>query len=520
MPQVPVLLERMSPYELKQALAVARAEAKSRGLTSAHHTITRSPWIPPGQEYFQRLDGTPYNPTVSQAAFVHSPARFAGFFGGRGSGKTAAGAQRALLRVARGESGAIMNPDFENFRFSTWPELCQWIPWHKVHRSRQYMRLPSWEPRQAFTLPFKNGAVIVCKGLKDPEGGRGRNLNWLWYDEGGRDKTGMSWNIAIAGVRVGHNPSAWVTTTPKGRSHWLHRLFIEQEFTRQAQEVMAETETDRPLVESFHGSIGENRMNLDSTFYASMVAAYGSLGWLRDQELDGLFVEPGGNLADRTWFGIVNERPTNPPYRVRYWDLAATVKEAAGDEPDYTAGALVSWKNGEYFIEHVLAARLRWGEIKTLISQTAQIDGQTTPVIIEQEPGASGKNIIAEFQEMESLMGFAVYGHRPEGDKLVRANPWFAAASSGHIKLVRGEWNRDALDQIVEFPDGLHDDIVDAISGAFFNLSTTSMDITASVARTDRDRWSVGERDEISIDVTLHRDRDRLTTDQGQRWTI
>ena len=50
--------------------------------------------------------------------FHASPARFRLLAGGRGSGKTAAGAQEALRRIRAGQSGAVLNPDFENFKYS------------------------------------------------------------------------------------------------------------------------------------------------------------------------------------------------------------------------------------------------------------------------------------------------------------------------------------------------------------------------------------------------------------------
>jgi len=38
-------------------------------------------------------------------------------------GKSGAGAQKALFKIMNGESGLIMNPDFENLKISTWPEF-------------------------------------------------------------------------------------------------------------------------------------------------------------------------------------------------------------------------------------------------------------------------------------------------------------------------------------------------------------------------------------------------------------
>lgn len=241
-----------------------------------------SPWFP-------RDDGHVYRPGPGQAAFHRSGARFPGLFGGRGSGKTAAGAQRALQRIRQGLPGAVINPDFENFKFSTWPELKSWLPWeHMVERDR-YRGEEEWEPSQAFTLHFDSGAAVTCKGLRDPESARGPNINWLWYDEASRDKSGMGWRIAVGGVRIGPSPQAWATFTPKGMGQWTNKLFVENEVPEDVARALAELGYAGEMYAHFFASIHDNRQNLDPLFYASMLATY--TGKLREQELEGRIVQ-------------------------------------------------------------------------------------------------------------------------------------------------------------------------------------------------------------------------------------
>ena len=251
--------------------------------------------------YFPKLDGGLYSPTDEQDAFIESLARFVGFFGGRGSGKSAAGAQKAVRKIAQGFNGAVLNPDFENFKLSTWPEFREWIPWENVVPRHKYMMNPEWQPHQPFVLAFNNRVRVVCKGLKDPDSARGPNINWLWYDEPGRDKDGLAWKIAVASVRVGKNPQSWATTTPKGKFHWLYDFFIDQKIPEDALELFEKDESGRNLIEHFSGSIYDNQDNLDPGFMASMLAAYPA-GYLRNQEIYGKFVVEGGALGDTRWF--------------------------------------------------------------------------------------------------------------------------------------------------------------------------------------------------------------------------
>lgn len=467
-----------------KALALALAEAKARGLVIedfGNKAERRTPWSTDARGYFTRMDGRPYQPTFNQTGFIDSSARFAAFLGGRGSGKTAAGAQRALKRIQRGLSGAVLNPDFENFRTSTWPELRQWIPWHKVIASHRYRSSPAWLPSQSFLLAFVNGATMICKGVKDPDSARGPNLNWMWYDEGGRDRSGMGWKIAIAGVRIPPDAAAWVTTTPRGRRHWLEELFVYQQIPEEALAIMKEVAGDQQIVAMYEGSIFDNKANLDPMFFASMLAAYGR-GYLADQELYGKFVDPVGNLAQRAWFNLVDNAPV--PQRVgRFWDLAATERELAKADPDYTAGARVSLTNNQLYVEDMIERQMSWGQIKPTIIQTAKLDGIYVPIRIEQEGGAAGKNLIAEIKSWPELAGYDVDAFLPSGDKVVRANSWFGWAEMKRVNVVKAAWNDRFLSQIEAFPDVDHDDMIDAVSMAalFFGLSAlpTNQDFLA-----------------------------------------
>ena len=173
-----------------------------------------------------------------------------------------------------------------------------------------------------------------------------------------------------------------------------------------------------------------------------------------------------GNVFRREWFEIVDAAPADARC-VRFYDLAATEKRAVGHDPDYTAPGKVSLKDGIYFIEHVSRHRLRWHGIKQLIVQTAVLDGQAVIIGIEQEPGASGKLVIAEIIALPGLVGYTVRGYPAVKDKLTRANPWAAQAEAGNVKIVAGDWDiQGFLDECAMFPDGPHDDRVDTVSGA------------------------------------------------------
>jgi hypothetical protein len=46
-----------------------------------------------------------------------------------------------------------------------------------------------------------------------------------------------------------------------------------------------------------------------------------------------------------------------------------------------------------------------------------------------------------------------------------------AAAERGDVKIVRGGWNSAFFDELAMFPNGKHDDQVDALSGAYNGIN-------------------------------------------------
>lgn len=185
----------------------------------------------------------------------------------------------------------------------------------------------------------------------------------------------------------------------------------------------------------------------------------------RRQLLDGDWsARQAGSKFRREWFEIVDAAPAEAR-RARYWDLAAT-EPKPGKDPDWTAGALLAEKEGVFYIIDIRRTRQTPRHVEALIKQTAELDGRAVDVYMEQEPGSSGVNTIDHYRR-RILLGFTFRGNKTTGSKEIRANPLSAAAEAGNVKLVRGPWINDFLDEAEAFPGGSHDDQVDAASGAF-----------------------------------------------------
>ena len=182
-----------------------------------------------------------------------------------------------------------------------------------------------------------------------------------------------------------------------------------------------------------------------------------------------------GGLFKREWFMPVNVMPARLSRTVRAWDLAATKKTTSND-PDFTAGVLMSRTHDGLFIIH--GCRRFQGspmEVENAMIQQAAIDGTAVTVRMAQDPGQAGK---AQAEMMvRKLAGYAVKVERPTGDKATRAAPLASQAEAGNVRIlvtgdpVRDAWIEPFLDELCLFPAAAHDDQVDAAADALSELA-------------------------------------------------
>jgi predicted phage terminase large subunit-like protein len=158
---------------------------------------------------------------------------------------------------------------------------------------------------------------------------------------------------------------------------------------------------------------------------------------------------------------------------VRYWDKAATT-EREDPNAKYTVGVkMVRLKGNIFVITNVVRGRWSTDKREQIIRQTAVIDGESTVIVMEQEPGSGGKDSMRS--SLRNLIG---YHARPDlvqnrGSKIIRADPYSVQVNQGNILLLRGEWNKDFKAEHMMFPFGKYKDQVDAAAGAFSYLART-----------------------------------------------
>jgi predicted phage terminase large subunit-like protein len=171
-------------------------------------------------------------------------------------------------------------------------------------------------------------------------------------------------------------------------------------------------------------------------------------------------IPAGGGLFRGDRMEVVPS-PSHLKRVVRYWDKAGTRGGGA-----YTVGLKMGiTSDGFYEILDVRRGQWEASERERIIKQTAGMDGRAVQIGVEQEPGSGGKESVQS--TVRNLAGFHVRVDRPVGAKELRADPLAVQVNEGNVRMVKGDWNKEYLEELKYFPHSKYKDQVDASSGAF-----------------------------------------------------
>ena len=402
----------------------------------------------------------PQAPTTKQAAFLAVPVREALFGGSAGGGKSSALLMAALQYVEEPGYAAIL------FR-RTYADLA--LPGAIMDRSKEWLsgKRARWNEREK-TWTFPSGATLSFGYLEheqDKYRYQGSEYQFAGFDE--LTQLGESqYRYLFSRLRRLKGSSVPLrmraASNPGGVGHaWVLQRFITER--RPDRLFIPATLDDNPYLD--RDEYVKSLQDLDP--------------YTRAQLLNGdWFARPPGRKFRREWFAVVDEPPAGAR-RVRFWDLAAT-EARAGADPDWTCGALLAEQDGRFWLCDLRRKRATPQGVEALVRQTAELDGREVDIWMEQEPGSAGVKVIDDYAR-RVLAGWSFRGHRSTGSKEVRANPFSAAAEAGNVLLLRGAWIGEFLDEAESFPNGQHDDQIDAVSGAMAML-TTNNDVASFLA--------------------------------------
>lgn len=427
----------------------------------------------------------PWKPSPHQAAFLLVPHREAFYGGAAGGGKSIALLMAALQYVEHpGYNALILRKTFADLNQ---PEAL--IDISKEWLSNTDAKWNSSEHQWT----FPSGAVLKFGHLEHEDDKlkyQGAAYHFVGFDELTQFHE-TQYTYLFSRVRRRADDAARFplrlrgAANPGGIGHeWVRDRFIIDDDEWAEKTDLSGEAFDRELAKRqqriFIPSGLKDNPYLDQESYME------SLDYLdpvtRAQLLNGDWdIAADGNMFKKEWFDnrIISEVPpgVNLIRRVRYWDLASTDEEKAIKEkgdPDYTASVLQALgDDGNIYILEVSRDRLTPAAVERLVHAKAVRDGRVgTAIWMEQEPGSSGEATLFTYRKL--MLGFNFRGDKPSGSKIERARTASAACENGLVYIIRGAKTREFINELVAFPVGAHDDMVDAFSGGLIQISKTA----------------------------------------------
>lgn len=192
----------------------------------------------------------------------------------------------------------------------------------------------------------------------------------------------------------------------------------------------------------------------------------------REQLLNGNWdIKPAAGLYfQRRWFEVLDAVPAGVVKEVRGWDLAASKVTDENPDPDFSATVkIVELRDGRFMIVHFDDFRESPLGVENAIVNTASQDSPRCIQALWQDPGGAGKADVQH--KVRLLKGRRVKVVTAAKDKVTYAGPLSAQAEVGNVLILRADWNDRFFRQAEAFPEGAHDDGIDAASRAFMELS-------------------------------------------------
>jgi predicted phage terminase large subunit-like protein len=379
----------------------------------------------------------------AQQTVKDDPARWKILCAGRRFGKSRLGVQLCLEQALDGGRVWWVAPTFAIAR----------VGWRDV------VAAASEFPKEAgvnikigdMEVTFPSGGSISVKSADNPQRLRGEGLNYLVMDEAAfvREET---WTEVLRPTLTENKGSALFISTPIGMDNWFYHLWEKadtaEDWARFQFPTVANPIIDPAEVESAREDLGE------------LVFA---------QEYLAEFISEGAQIFRSSWFNYYKEGvgtlwadgqkyKINELQRFATVDLAVSTKESA----DYTVVSVFGYHadDDKLFMLDMFRDRVEAPDIVPQIERMVGIHNLEW-VGIER---AGYQLAIVQFARRQ---GIRIKELRADKDKRSRALPLSAKMERGLVYFPKNaDWVSEVERELLTFPIGVHDDIVDTLAYA------------------------------------------------------
>ena len=397
-------------------------------------------------------------PTLHEAQeeVANSDARWKILCAGRRFGKTRLGVQMCLQVALAGGRAWWVAPTFSIAR----------VGWRDIAASaKSFPR--EIEPKVSLAnmqIDLHSGGSIAVRSADNPQRLRGEGLDFLVMDEAAFVKPDV-WQEVLRPTLTERKGSALFISTPMGRDNWFFDLW--------------ETAEEADNWERFRFATVDNPM-IDPEEVESARGEVGSIVFA--QEYLAEFVDAGQGMLKPEWinyFNIVEERqgPSNVyPYNTSVVEKAM-VNGAEHYMKDLKKFAIVDLatttnKDSDFTVITSFAIT---PDNKLLVfdMERAKLEGPDIIPAIKrvfeknrlQYVGIERQGFQTSIIQMAQRSGIRVRELKVDKDKVTRALPLSARMESGDVFFLSDSyWLPEVERELMTFPVGAHDDIVDTLS--------------------------------------------------------
>jgi predicted phage terminase large subunit-like protein len=384
------------------------------------------------------IDLLPWQQTV-----WNDPKRFKVVAAGRRTGKSRLAAYLLIVRALQSVKGQV-------FYVAPTQGQARDIMWQTILEVGHSVIVSSHVNNLQFKLI--NGSMISLKGADRPETMRGVSLKFLVMDEYADMKPEV-WEQILRPALADLKGDALFIGTPMGRNHFYdlyqHGLSGEDD-----------------TFASFHFTSFDNPL-LDPEEINAAKKSMSSFSFR--QEFLASFEAAGGELFKEEWIKFDEEAPKEGDYYIAV-DLAGFEEEGSkgvkNKRLDNTAIAIVKANEKGWWVADIIYGR--W-DVKETAKKIFDAVKKYEPVAVGIEKGIARQAVMPYLSDiMKRTQTFfrvdeLTHGNKKKTDRIV----WSLQGrfENGYIKLDKGAWNNEFLDQLFQFPNKMvHDDLIDALS--------------------------------------------------------
>jgi predicted phage terminase large subunit-like protein len=311
----------------------------------------------------------------------------------------------------------------------------------------------------AYRFTTTQGGEYSATGRGGPITGRGASL--LVLDDLIKDSSEANSDTVCRGVIEWLQHVCFTRLTPNGRvlaiaTRWSERDpmgWILQQAGWKVLHLPAISEKDDPLGREIGQALWPSHYPVEA-----LEQIRGDVGPRVFQCLyQGNVSASQGTIFKRDWFRHYQQPPESFKRIVQSWDTA--FKTGATNDPSVCA-TIGEAQNGFYLLS-LYREKVEFPELKRQVAQQADA-WQPSEIYVEDK--ASGQSLI---QELKLATSYPVIAIKVDRDKETRASATTGYYEAGRVFFPEGAaWLADLEDELASFPNGLHDDCVDAISQA------------------------------------------------------